>query len=238
MEDEPGVQLVGGRLNRTSFLEDARGGSPMLPYGHRFWGPDRTMPRSNDDEKSENDRFSPTREDGCAYDGSDEPGTRTTTPGEHIHLHFEFQGGPIDACAPLKTHLPGWHDWVVDGDATLPRQPPPPPPPPPPPQHDNGGGGPVIPVVPRPSTESVGGPVPLRYAGGIPKNARVGQKLTMRVQFTRGGVTYEAGVPVTVTAADDDFVTVRTDPPMLNIAPPGTPSVLLLPGRTHRLSKR
>jgi outer membrane protein OmpA-like peptidoglycan-associated protein len=141
MRDEvPQVTLVGGSLNRTEYQEDARDGNPRLPYGHRW------KPSSN----KEGDEFLPERESGCSYEGADDPGMRSSLPGECMEFKFEFRGAAVDTCNNNRL-LGGWHHWTVEGKGCVPKPPPPkpkpkppePPPPPPPPRKEE-------PVLPPP----------------------------------------------------------------------------------------
>ena len=107
------VRLVGGMMDRTTWREDARGQVESMPYGHR------TAP------ESETDLFIPDRATGCVYQGKDSPGMNGHTPGERMRFHFEFRGAPVDACHG-RQRIGGWHNWVVEGDYTVPQPPTPP----------------------------------------------------------------------------------------------------------------
>ncbi len=240
MVDDPGIVIVGGRLDRNTWLEDSRVGGAH-PYGHRYFDATRMVLRPNDDQWAENDKFlSPdSRGDGCDYEGSDQPNTRTDIPGETVHMHLEFQGAPVDACADPRTPLWGWERWNVDGQFTKRRQPPPTPTPhiPKPPQSNGpqGPSGPVTSIRPRPATTRPVHPTHgLRYVHGIPRNAAVPQTFTMHLQFVRDGKTYDAPVPIQVVEPTDaTTVTVKVVGPSMEISPPGShESIVTLPGAT------
>lgn len=123
------VHLVGGVMDPGTYREDARAGNPDLPYGHRYWDPIRVVPRPNQEE----DSFLDDRESGCDYEGSDEPGMQSTTPGEQMRFRFEFRGAPVDGCHG-RGRVGGWQEWVVWGETTTPQEEPPEPEPEPTPE--------------------------------------------------------------------------------------------------------
>jgi outer membrane protein OmpA-like peptidoglycan-associated protein len=104
------VKLVGGPLDRNVAREDARGGRPGMPYGHR------------NGVLSGNDRFQDASgkldRQGCTYIGFDSPGA-PIEPGEHVIIHMEFTGAPVDACNG-RTPLGPPNRWTFDADVTRP----------------------------------------------------------------------------------------------------------------------
>lgn len=146
-DEEPQVTLVGGPISRTTYREDAREGNVHLPYGHRW------KPSSNKD----GDEFLPERESGCTYQGADDPGMKSSRPGECMEFKFEFRGAAVDTCNDNRL-LGGWHHWTVEGKGCVPKPPPPkpkpkppepPPPPPPPPRKEEPELPPPEPVKPQ-----------------------------------------------------------------------------------------
>ena len=245
MVDDPGITLVGGVLDRNIWLEDARDGNPRLPYGHRYWDTTRTFPRSNTDTVSNNDKFSSPddREQGCAYEGSDQPQAGSKKPGETVHLHMEFRGAPVDACNAPGVPLWGWEEWLVDGTVTVPRQPPPIPKPRPgpskPPQGPSAPTGPVTHITPRPATTRPVRPVALRYAGGLPHDAHKYQTFTLHLQFDSNGKTYDGPIPVEVTDEDADTVTIEVIGPSMDISPSGShETIVTTPGHPAKVPRR
>ena len=88
-------------LNPVTFQEDVRGG--LVPYGVRAIEPN-----------TDKDRFKPTRPTGCDYTCIDDPGFERIGPGEQASFHFEFEGGPVDACNG-RTPVGQQAKWIVEG---------------------------------------------------------------------------------------------------------------------------
>jgi outer membrane protein OmpA-like peptidoglycan-associated protein len=130
--------LIGGPMDPGIWREDARrnlGNIGTLPYGHR------------EISQKEGDEFLPERSTGCWYQGEDEPGMWSNTPGEGLRFHFEFRGAPVHRDHRDRPLAP-WAMWTVHGDYTpsAPRTPPPKAPP--------GTGGPTIGPATKPSGPS------------------------------------------------------------------------------------
>jgi hypothetical protein len=123
MQREPGVEVVGGPLHPTEYREDARGGSPGLPYGHRYVNDiAEFFLRPNVEE----DRFLPERRNGPHYSGEDAPGMMSRLPGERFRFRFRFRGAPVNRHLGVRTRIGDWQRWDVRGDFMVPRPPTPP----------------------------------------------------------------------------------------------------------------
>lgn len=235
--------LAGGAvMSESLFQEDGGNGAPG--YGHRNSVYRVNPNRDPDEQEGYNDRFLPDRANGCQYRGTDNPGVMVGDgypPGATVIVHLDFMALPVDTCQPGPARpLTAPFFWQVRGQYTRsPPRPPTPPVRPPSGGSGPGGTGSVTPVAPRPFQGSVGGPAPmLRYAGGL-RGAGVGPA-TIRFQFDRNGTTYEAAVPVIVTAEDATTITITpANRTLINIAPPSdpTPAILIVPGRTAVLHK-
>jgi len=78
--------LPSGLLDPLIFKEDGLIGVPSGPhYGHR------------DEIERPSDRYLPTRQDGCEYQGHDFPGV-SGPPDMTFDFNLEFQGEIIDVC--------------------------------------------------------------------------------------------------------------------------------------------
>ena len=92
----------------------------------------RSKAKPNRDSKTDpqgvHDKYIPSREIGCAYEGKDNPGFAYSPLAEEIHMHLKFQAGAIDACNGNRK-VGEWKEWEIKADRVsqpprTPRRPP------------------------------------------------------------------------------------------------------------------
>ena len=166
------------------------------------------------------DSFLPDRQDGCLYEGHDKPGI-DAHPGEEVHFHLWFRGGPVDACNGDK-EIGDWKEWQIVCDRTPPKSVPDPG------QQTKPGGK----TSPKPYFGGLAGQaVTLIYESGLSRFVLADVTYPITLRFGSQGEIYRTTIKVYIDRIDKGVVYFHASTmTALNIAPSGHKPLLIQPG--------